>query len=279
MDFAKQGFTFKNQIRVNRGFKSVLCSLFLLLFSCSGDNDSSSTTINVLVFTKTAGFDHNTRSQNTTMMNGIASTLKFTLVYDNSGNEFNSAENLATFDIIYFNNTSGDMLSLEQRTNVEAYAAQRGKFISNHAASDAYGHSTASTVNGNGKGSWDWYAENVTGCSVRNNPSHTAANFEANVTINNPNTAMTNGINFPWTDNEEWYYWEGGYINSNFIELLQVSETGENNYDVARMTAHFWSRPDGGKSFYTSMGHAPSKYADPDFIQLMTNAFAYMLSE
>lgn len=279
MDFTRQGFTFKNQIHVKRGFKSVLCSLFLLLFSCSGDEDSSSASIKVLVFTKTAGFDHNTRSQNTTMMNGIASTLKFTLVYDNSGKEFNSAENLDTFAVIYFNNTSGDMLSLEQRINLETYAAQGGNFVSNHAASDAYVHTTASTGNGNGKGTWDWYAQNVTGCSVRNNPSHTEQDLAATVLVENENVSLTGGIDFPWDDNEEWYYWEGGYINSNFIELLRVSETGDNNYDEPRMTAHYWSRPDGGKSFYTSMGHAPSKYADPDFIQLMTNAFAYMLSE
>ncbi len=266
-------------MRFNNYFKPICFCLFLLLFSCSGDEDTSSASVKVLVFTKTAGFDHNTRSQNTAMMNGIASALGFSLVIDNSGNEFNSAENLSTFDVIYFNNTSGDMLSSEQRTNVEAYAAQGGNFISNHAASDAYGHSTASTVNGNGKGVWDWYAVNVTGCSVRNNPSHTAQDFAATVLVENENTSLVAEIDFPWNDNEEWYYWEGGYINNAFTELLRVSETGENGYDEPRMTAHYWTRPDGGKSFYSSMGHAQSKYSDSDFVQLMTNAFAYMLSK
>ena len=267
-------------MRLNSFINSICFCLFLLLFSCSGDEDPSSTSIKkVLVFTKTAGFDHNTRNQNTTMMNGIASVLGFTLVVDNSGSEFNSAEKLSTFDVIYFNNTSGDMLSPEQRMNVETYAAQGGNFISNHAASDAYGHSTAATVNGNGKGVWDWYSENVTGCSVRNNPNHTAAGFPATVLVENNNTLLTDEIDFPWNDSEEWYYWEGGYINDDFAELLRVSETGENSYDTPRMTAQYWTRPDGGKSFYSSMGHDSSKYTDPDFVQLMTNAFTYIFSK
>ncbi|MGB3150129.1 MAG: ThuA domain-containing protein, partial [Maribacter sp.] len=156
-------------------------------------------------------------------------------------------------------------------------AAQGGSFISNHAASDSYGHSTASSVSGNGKGIWDWYSENVTGCSVRNSPNHTRAGLGATVTVQNQNSGLTNGIVFPWSDNEEWYYWEDGYLDSSFTELLRVSDTGSNSYDDARMTAHYWERPDGGVSFYSSMGHAKSKYSDSDFVQLMSNAFAFIL--
>lgn len=231
----------------------------------------------VLVFTKTAGFDHNTRSAVEAMMQNLASVFNFEVTVDDTGAEFDTIGNLTQYDIIFFSNTSGNHLNQSQRANVESYASQGGNFISNHAASDAYGHSTATTVSGNGKGEWDWYAENVTGCSVRNNPFHTAANFSATVTVQNANTALTNGIAFPWSDNEEWYYWEGGYLNNTFIELLRVSQTGSMSYDAARMTAHYWTRTDGGVSFYTSMGHSEAKYADPEFVQLIENVLGFML--
>lgn len=231
----------------------------------------------VLVFTKTAGFNHRTESESAAMVQLIADNQNFDVITDNDGSEFDTLSNLNQYDIIYFSNTSGDFLSASQRANVEAYAAQGGNFISNHAASDAYGHSTADSVSGNGKGVWDWYAENVTGCSVRNGPNHTANNFGATVTVQNANTELTTGINFPWNDNEEWYYWEGGYLNSSFSELLRVSDTGPDSYDDARMTAQLWERPDGGISFYTSMGHSKNKYSDADFVKLMDNVFNFIL--
>ncbi len=232
----------------------------------------------ILVFTKTAGFNHRTESESVAMVKQIAATQSFDVVSDNDGSEFNTLSNLNQYNIIFFSNTSGDFLNETQRTNVENYAAQGGNFISNHAASDAYGHSTASTVSGNGKGAWDWYAETVTGCSVRNGPNHTSNNFGATVTIQNTNSQLTSGISFPWNDNEEWYYWEGGYLNSSFSELLSVSDTGTNSYDDPRMTAQLWERPEGGISFYTSMGHSENKYTDAEFVQLLNNVFNFILN-
>uniref|UniRef100_UPI001B80A3F3 ThuA domain-containing protein n=1 Tax=Maribacter antarcticus TaxID=505250 RepID=UPI001B80A3F3 len=231
----------------------------------------------VLVFTKTSGFNHGTESESVAMVEQIAAIQSFDVISDNDGSEFNTLSNLNQYDIIFFSNTSGDFLNGTQRANVESYAAQGGNFISNHAASDAYGHSLASTVSGNGKGIWDWYAENVTGCSVRNGPNHTSNNFGATVTIQNANSQLTSGISFPWNDNEEWYYWEGGYLNSIFSELLRVSDTGPNSYDDTRMTAQLWERPDGGTSFYTSMGHSENKYTDLNFVQFIDNVFNFII--
>ncbi len=237
---------------------------------------SENTRFKVLVFTKTAGFNHNTKSESVAMMQTIANAKNFDVVVDDTGTAFNSAANLLQYKILFFTNTSGNTLNQAQRNNVEAYAAQGGNFMSNHAASDAYAHSSATTVSGNGKEVWDWYAANVTGCSVRNNPNHTAANFNANVSINNQNTQLTRAISFPWNDNEEWYYWEAGYLNNTFTELLKVSSTGNNSYDSARMTAQYKIRTDGGISFYTSMGHAKNKYVDKDFVQFITNVVDFI---
>lgn len=231
----------------------------------------------ILLVTKTTGYDHDTRDEVDAMLSDIAVKLNVEITLDDTGDELNSIENLSQFDIIFFSNTSGDFLNEAQRAVVELYASQGGDFISNHAASDAYGHSTAETVNGNGKGIWDWYAENVTGCSVRNNPYHTASNYEATVVVQVDNIELTKGINFPWQDIEEWYYWDGGYLNTNFEELLRVSETGSESYDKPRMTSQYYLRADGGISFYTSMGHSRNKYQDPEFTLLIENAINFML--
>ncbi len=268
----------------------------LFLFSCSNsepsfveenneeqvddepvDEENSSDSNKVLVFTKTSSFNHNTKEESVAMVQKIADELDFDVEVSDNASVFDDQNNINSFDVIFFTNTSGNTLNASQRNTVESYAEQGGNFISNHAASDSYGHSSASTVNGGGKGEWDWYAENITGCSVRNGPNHTPNNFAATVTIQNQNLDLTAEIRFPWDDNEEWYYWEGGYINDEFTELLRVSDTGSNSYDDSRMTAHYWERPEGGISFYSSMGHAKSKYSNPEFIILMQNAFEFIL--
>lgn len=238
---------------------------------------SQTSTTNILLYTKAAGYDHGTQTAVTNMLQDISSTVSITITTDDEGEEFNSLTNLMTYDIVFFANTSGDHLNATQRANVESYAAQGGNFISNHAASDAYGHSTGTEIEDkNGKGVWDWYAENVTGCSVRNNPSHTTQNYEGEVIVQNENASLTNNLTFPWTNKDEWYYWEGGYVNNNFNEVLRIQSTGSQTYDQARMSAQYIIRADGGISFYTSMGHATSKYQEAAFVQLITNAINYI---
>ncbi|QLG45174.1 ThuA domain-containing protein [Costertonia aggregata] len=246
--------------------------------SDEGNDDPVAEKDLILVFTKTDGFNHNTKDECVAMVEKIATNQNFDVVVDDTGDTFNDRSTLNQYKIIFFTNTSGNTLNATQRSNVENYAAQGGNFISNHAASDSYGHSTASSVSGNGKGVWDWYAENVTGCSVRNGPNHTSSGFDAVVNVENQKTEITQEVAFPWNDSEEWYYWEEGYLDDSFIEVLQVSATGSNSYDAPRMTAQYWERPDGGISFYTSMGHAKSKYSDTAFAQLMNNVFEYMLN-
>lgn len=245
----------------------------------NSDDDTTSEVSLVLVFTKTAGFNHNTKEEIAELVRQIGEEQNFEVTVSDDAAIFNNQDSLNDFDIVFFTNTSGATLNTSQQDNVEEYASQGGHFISNHAASDSYAHSSASTVNGGGKGEWNWYSENVTGCSVRNGPNHTANNFEATVSVQNQNDNLTTEIAFPWTDREEWYYWEGGYLNSDFTELLRVSDTGSETYDDPRMTAHFLERPDGGISFYTSMGHGKDKYSDADFVQLMKNVFTLMLSQ
>ena len=237
----------------------------------------NTTAYKILLHTKTSGFDHNTRVQAEAMLTSLEASLNFELTVDNVGTEFDNQTTLNEYDIIFFSNTTGDFLTDSQQARVEVYAAQGGNFIGNHGSSDCYGHSSSVDASSGGAGTWDWYAENVTGVSQQKNPSHTAsANVSTTVTIQNANTDLTNGITFPWSDNDEWYYWEKGYIDPDFTELLRIASTGGATWDASRMTAQYWERPDGGVSLYTSMGHSQSKYSDADFVQLITNFILYI---
>lgn len=256
-------------------FKGLILSLALLL-------GGQALAQNVLVYTKTVGFDHNTREEVATLMGEIAAEEGFTVTFDDTGAAFNSMASLNQYDVIFFANTSGQHLNATQRVNCQAWGEAGGNFMSNHAASDAFAHSTNTTVEGNvsvtGEGLWDWYAENVTGASVRNNPNHTSANYSATFKMTSVNNTVNEYIEWPWQATEEVYYWEGGYINNSWTEVNGVESTGGNSYDAARMVTQVYDRPDGGRSFYTSMGHAESKYQEAKFKQLIKNGFRYVIA-
>ncbi len=228
----------------------------------------------VLHYVETTGYDHNTRSQSLTMFNSWASTYGYTVVNDNTGAEFNSLANLQQYAVVVFSNTSGNKgLDATQRANFEAYIQAGGSYLGIHAATDTYRHSSA---NGGSKGTWDWYAENVAGASVQQTPNHTNQNHNNTMTKQVPLHPTLANVPNPWNKTEEYYYWQNGYLNTTFTELLRVGQTGSNSYDAPRRMAHCKDLIWGGRAFYTALGHANSNFStDVNFRNLIRDAMLW----
>lgn len=228
----------------------------------------------VLHYTETTGYDHNTRNQSLGMFQGWESADNFVVTSDNDGSEFNSLANLQQYAVVVFSNTSGNSgLDATQRSNFEAYINAGGSYVGIHAASDTYRHSSS---NGNKTGTWDWYAENVAGASVQENPNHTNQNHNNTMTHQQAGHPTLANVPDPWNKTEEYYYWENGYLNNSFLELLEVASTGGNSYDGARMMAHCKELTGGGRAFYTALGHSGNNYTgDQNFQNLMRDALLW----
>ena len=234
----------------------------------------------ILHYTETSGFDHNTRNASLSMFQGIALDEGFLVTNDLTGNEFNSSANLEQFDVVVFSNTSGNnILDATQRANFETYISNGGSYLGIHAASDTYRHSTA---NGSNTGSWDFYAELV-GASVQQSPNHVSGTPQYAMDVIGQHPSTLNLPN-PWVKNEEYYYWENGFFGPNNNTVLQVEETiGPNNmvnsYDEERPMSWYRNLPEGGKMFYTALGHAGSNFtSDQNFIQHITDALIWIFS-
>ena len=235
----------------------------------------------ILHYTETSGFDHNTRNASLSMFQGIALNEGFLVTDDLTGDEFTSLANLEQFDVVVFSNTSGNnILDATQRANFETYISNGGSYLGIHAASDTYRHSTA---NGSNTGTWDFYAELV-GASVQQSPNHVngTPQYSMNIIAAHPSTQ---NLPNPWVKNEEYYYWENGFFGINNNAVLQVEETvGPNNminsYDSERPMSWYRDLPEGGKMFYTALGHASSNFSsDQNFIQHINDALIWILSE
>ncbi len=234
--------------------KAALLS-YTLWMSASGQN--------ILHYTETSGFDHGTRDVSFGMFQDIATAHGLNVVNDNDGEAFSDLASLQQFTAIIFSNTSGAaLLDIDQRANFEAYIASGGSAMGIHAASDTYRHSTA---NGNNTGVWDYYPE-LMGASVQENPNHVdGAPLHEMSHIGEH--ASTMNLPDPWSKNEEYYYWEGGYYRDDNIPVLEVEETvgpnGEvNSYDAPRPMSWYRELPEGGRVFYTALGHSGTNYTD-----------------
>ena len=219
----------------------------------------------LLHYTETSGFDHNTRANSLAMFQSFPN---LEVVSDNSGAGFDTLSSLLNFDVIVFSNTSGsNLLDSIQRSHFEQYMLAGGNLIGIHAASDTYRHSTA---NGGNTGAWDFYAESLGG-SVQTNPNHVSGTPRYDIRQINPHPSIF-GFPSTWSKNEEYYYWENGFLDNNIQVILEVEETtGPNNqvnsYDSARAVSWYKVSAAGSKIFYTSLGHANSNFTSDTLFQ------------
>ena len=80
-----------------------------------------------------------------------------------------------------------------------------------------------------------------------------------------------------WEIEDEWYNYKE--INPNIIVLLNLDEKsyegGENGDKHPITWCHNY---DGGKSFYTGLGHKKETYSDERFIKLLTGGILYTIN-
>ncbi len=239
--------------------KNILYCLFIIsIFGFSLEAQS----FKVLHYSETSGFDHNTRANALAMLNALGAQHNFMVDDDQTGAAFDTLTNLQQYAVVVFSNTSGNtILDSTQRANFEQYINNGGALMGIHAASDTYRHSTA---NGGKTGTWDWYAETMGG-SVQESPNHTASRYNGIIDVIGTHTT-TNNVPNPWNKVEEYYYWENGYLNDSIVSVLEVRNTGPNSYDTVRPVSWYQNLLGGGRTFYTSLGHANSNYtADTSF--------------
>lgn len=220
--------------------------------------------VNVLVYHETNGFRHGSINAGIAMVEELGDNAGWTTTATADSEIFTTAT-LSQYDVVVWLNTSGDgLLTATQQGAFEAYVQSGGGFVGVHAATDTYRD-----------GSWPWYNELVGGI-VQTSPNHTANNTNATMDVLSSHPAVAH-LGNTWNKDEEYYYWErnGGFLFAGNINLLQVRSTGSNSYDAPRPVT-WYKEYDGGRSFYTALGHNASDYQDnSNFRTMMQEAIQW----
>jgi type 1 glutamine amidotransferase len=212
---------------------------------------------NVLVFSKTAGWHHKSINAGMTALEKMAANHHFTLDWQEDASHFNS-KNLAKFDVVLFLQTTGDVLNDEQQKALEQFIQSGKGFVGVHSASDT-------------EYDWPWYGKLV-GRQFKIHPQIQTARLSV-IDSQFPGLEY-----FPesslWT--EEWYDF-GKELSPNLHYLLSVDEStydpkaewGDNkSLGMGKFHPIAWYQNyDGGRSFYTGLGHMGVSYENKAFIE------------
>lgn len=178
---------------------------------------------------------------------------------------------LRRFDVVVWNNVSGDALTIDQRAAFRSWIEQGGGFAAIHGSA------------GDPVYFWDWYIDTLIGARFL---EHTGQpHFQAaRVVIDDPESWIVRGIGPDWTMTEEWYSFKSNPRTAGAHVLATLDET---TYDPIsrrgedlRMGDHpiAWTRcVKNGRSFYTAIGHRPESYVEPHSAILLERGIAWAM--
>ena len=210
----------------------------------------------VLVFSKTAGFRHDSIPAGIQLVRDLGAANSFTVTTTEDSAHFTAA-NLARYEAVVFLNTTGDVLNATQQTAFESYVRGGGGYVGVHSASDT-------------EYDWPFYGELV-GTYFTSHP----AIQQATIRVEDRAHAATAHLGPTWTRTDEWYNFRGS-VRSTARVLSTLDEATYSGGSMGADHPHTWCKTvAGGRSFYTGSGHTQSSYAEAGFRALILGGIRY----
>jgi uncharacterized protein len=179
---------------------------------------------------------------------------------------------LKQFDLVLWNNVSGDVLTLSQRKAFRSYMESGGGFVGIHGSA------------GDPVYFWDWYPDTLIGARFIGHPSDPQFQ-DAKVVVESAASGIARDLMPGWTMNDEWYsFAKSARLNgANVVATLDEksykpgpSRFGGPPLEMGADHPIAWTRCVGkGRSFYSAIGHRPETYSDPNHVKLLEQAIVW----
>jgi len=239
-----------NSKRARSSVKVVALSLLIIFGLLGGPSsgiaeaESTQPRFAVLVFSKTTGFRHDSIPHGIVTIKTLGAHHGFSVDSTEDATRFTDVE-LARYQVVVFLSTTGDILDDGQKAAFERYIRSGGGFAGIHSASDT-------------EYRWAWYGRLV-GAYFAGHPEIQ----RATVRIEDLGHASTRGLPPIWERTDEWY----NFRNNPRGTVHVLATLDEATYSGGKMGADHpiaWCQVlDGGRSWYTAMGHTTESYAEP----------------
>jgi type 1 glutamine amidotransferase len=213
----------------------------------------------VLIFCKTNGYHHASITTGIAAITQLGKEHGFA-VDTTADSTWFRPNILKKYSALIFLSTTGTVFGPEEEKALQEYIHQGGGFVGVHAAADC-------------EYNWQWYG-NLVGGYFKSHPKQQEAKFII-VDKNNP---ATQGLPDPWTHFDELYNYK--YYAPDIKVLIKVDETsytGGANGDNHPMA--WYHDFEGGRSFYTALGHTDATWADPLFLHHLLAGIQYAIGK
>ena len=227
-----------------------VCSVVLIVIIVAISSLAYAAEFNVLLFTKTTEWHHKSQHTGVETIQNLGKKHFFSVEWHEDSRIFNRKD-LARFDAVVFLSTTGDVLNEEQQKHFIEFIQAGNGFVGIHSASDT-------------EKSWRWY-QKLVGHTFIIPPAIQTAEIRL-LNSQFPGMHKFNDQQL-WTD--EWYEFSPAHV-SGLQYLLSVNESSYNTsadwgHIVGNGMGYFhpiawYHNFDGGRSFYTSLGHMASTY-------------------
>ncbi len=245
-------------------WRSLLVAVaFVALFaSCNKRSGKPS----VLVFCKTAGYHHESITDGIAAIQKLGEENGFSVDTTTNSAWFRD-DTLSKYSTVVFLSTTGDVLDHYQEASFERYIQAGGGYVGIHAASDT-------------EYEWGWYGR-LAGAYFLEHPgmSDTFNNVQEGVLhVSDHKHEATKHLPEQWKRTDEWYSFKK--MNPEVKVLMIIDEKtykGGKNGDNHPMS--WYHNYDGGRAFYTALGHTKESYTEPDFLKLILGGIQYAIGK
>ena len=247
----------------SRFLKSTLmtCAASAALMTASISAETQVDQDKILVFSKTADFRHKSIEVGVEAMKKLGKDRGFTVIATEETDLF-TKEKLADFDAVMFLNTSGDLFTDSEEAAYQHYVRSGGGTVGIHLAA---GTEMKHTI-------WVWF-NNLMGGRFTFHPKRQ----EATMIITDTEDATTRHLDNPWRIYGEWYSYNN--LSPDIHVLISLDEDSYDFGTRAKMGDYHplaWKHEyDGGRVFYTGLGHTDEEYSNPDFLEHVYQGILY----
>ncbi len=235
----------------------VLMSAFVLSLAACSDAASSSADPSILVFTKTAGFRHASIPDGVSALRSMSAEQGWMMEHTEDASLF-TPETLTRFDVIVFLNTTGDVLDDGQMAALRGRLRAGGGIVGIHSATDTEADDP-------------WYPK-MMGARFASHPAIQPAVINVSQTAQHPAIAH---LPARWMRTDEWYDFReppasGIHV---LLDLDGSSYQGSRTQGVHPIA--WYQEFEGGRVFYTGLGHTPESYREPEFLTHLREAIRW----
>lgn len=238
----------------------LVTSYFLVSFCLKNTEQTAPDKIKkVLIFSKTNGFRHESIPAGIEAIKKLGQENHFLVDATEDSLAINS-KNLKQYQAVIFLSASGHVLGESQKLALQKFIEKGNGFVGIHSATNC-------------EPDWSWYTQMIGGIF----DGHPEPQNAKLIVVNHehPSTKHLPAI---WERKDEWYNFKN--LNPDVNVLIKIDETSYkggkhgNNHPLA-----WYHEYDGGRAFYTALGHSPESYSDPLFTQHLLGGITYAMGK